>query len=198
MQQLHAAKASYRYRDVVYSEWGFRKKVTMGKGLNILLYGPSGTGKTMAASILANELGLDLYKIDLSSVVSKYIGETEKHLQQIFLEAETSNAILLFDEADALFGKRSEVKDAHDRHANPPYPSCGGISVSRLRKSAAHLGEPGSFGRPFCRQRQLPLPRATVRVRWGEYSQYNARRGLSRGRRIRAHPNGSPSSGRRA
>jgi SpoVK/Ycf46/Vps4 family AAA+-type ATPase len=118
MQQLHAVAASHRYRDVVYSEWGFSQKVAMGKGLNILFFGPSGTGKTMSASILANELGLDLYKIDLSSVVSKYIGETEKHLQQIFREAQTSNALLLFDEADALFGKRSEVKDAHDRYAN--------------------------------------------------------------------------------
>lgn len=118
MQQLHAVAASHSYRDAVYSEWGFGQKLALGKGLNVLFFGPSGTGKTMAASILANELGLDLYKIDLSSVLSKYIGETEKHLNQIFLEAHTSNAILLFDEADALFGKRSEVKDAHDRYAN--------------------------------------------------------------------------------
>ncbi len=90
----------------------------MGKGLNVLFAGPSGTGKTMAAEIMAGELGLDLYKIDLSTVVSKYIGETEKNLARIFSEAETSNAILFFDEADALFGKRSEVRDAHDRYAN--------------------------------------------------------------------------------
>jgi SpoVK/Ycf46/Vps4 family AAA+-type ATPase len=90
----------------------------MGKGLNMLFAGPSGTGKTMAAEIMAGELGLDLYKIDLSTVVSKYIGETEKNLARIFAEAETSDAILLFDEADALFGKRSEVKDSHDRYAN--------------------------------------------------------------------------------
>jgi SpoVK/Ycf46/Vps4 family AAA+-type ATPase len=86
--------------------------------LNALFAGPSGTGKTMAADIMAGELGLDLYKIDLSSVVSKYIGETEKNLARIFQEAETSNAILFFDEADALFGKRSEVRDSHDRYAN--------------------------------------------------------------------------------
>jgi SpoVK/Ycf46/Vps4 family AAA+-type ATPase len=86
--------------------------------LNVLFAGPSGTGKTMAAEIMANELGLDLYKIDLSTVVSKYIGETEKNLARIFEEAETSNAILFFDEADALFGKRSEVRDSHDRYAN--------------------------------------------------------------------------------
>ncbi|MDD5462504.1 MAG: ATP-binding protein [Methylococcales bacterium] len=90
----------------------------MGKGLCVLFAGPSGTGKTMAADILAGELGLDLYKIDLSTVVSKYIGETEKNLSKIFTEAEASNAILFFDEADALFGKRSEVKDSHDRYAN--------------------------------------------------------------------------------
>jgi SpoVK/Ycf46/Vps4 family AAA+-type ATPase len=84
----------------------------------VLFAGPSGTGKTMAAEIIAGELGLELYKIDLSTVVSKYIGETEKNLSRIFTEAETSNAILFFDEADALFGKRSEVKDSHDRYAN--------------------------------------------------------------------------------
>ena len=92
--------------------------MALGKGLNALFHGSSGTGKTMAAEVIANELKLDLYKIDLSSVVSKYIGETEKNLIKIFKEAETSNSILFFDEADALFGKRSEVKDAHDRYAN--------------------------------------------------------------------------------
>jgi len=107
-----------KYRDQVYSEWGFDRKLAMGKGLCVLFAGPSGTGKTMAADIIAGELGLDLYKIDLSTVVSKYIGETEKNLSKIFTEAETSNAILFFDEADALFGKRSEVKDSHDRYAN--------------------------------------------------------------------------------
>jgi len=102
----------------VYGEWGFGRKLSLGKGLSVLFAGPSGTGKTMAAEIIAGELGLDLYKIDLSTVVSKYIGETEKNLSRIFIEAETSNAILFFDEADALFGKRSEVKDSHDRYAN--------------------------------------------------------------------------------
>jgi len=118
LQQLRAVSAAHRYRRVVYYEWGFDKSLAMGKGLNVLFWGPSGTGKTMAAGILAHELGLDMYKIDLSSVVSKYIGETEKQLNQLFSEAQTSNAILFFDEADALFGKRSEVKDAHDRYAN--------------------------------------------------------------------------------
>jgi AAA+ superfamily predicted ATPase len=107
-----------KHRACVYEQWGFGHKLAMGKGLNVLFAGPSGTGKTMAAEIMANELGLDLYKIDLSTVVSKYIGETEKNLARIFAEAETSNAILFFDEADALFGRRSEVRDSHDRYAN--------------------------------------------------------------------------------
>jgi len=117
-EQLKEVCGFIKYRGIVYNDWGFDRKLSMGKGLNILFSGPSGTGKTMAAEIIAKEVGLDLYKIDLSSVVSKYIGETEKNLKKIFKEAETSNAILLFDEADALFGKRSEVKDAHDRYAN--------------------------------------------------------------------------------
>lgn len=118
LEQLREISSYIRYKDVVYEEWGFNKKLTLGRGLNILFSGPSGTGKTMASEVIANDLGLELYKIELSSVVSKYIGETEKNLAKIFMEAETSNAILFFDEADALFGKRSEVRDAHDRYAN--------------------------------------------------------------------------------
>jgi SpoVK/Ycf46/Vps4 family AAA+-type ATPase len=118
MQQLREICNHVKHRARVYDEWGFDRKLSLGKGLNALFAGPSGTGKTMAAEIMANELGLDLYKIDLSTVVSKYIGETEKNLSRIFAEAETSNAILFFDEADALFGKRSEVRDSHDRYAN--------------------------------------------------------------------------------
>jgi SpoVK/Ycf46/Vps4 family AAA+-type ATPase len=118
LQQLREICNYVKYRAVVYDEWGFDRKLSLGKGLNILFAGPSGTGKTMAAEIMAGELGLDLYKIDLAAVVSKYIGETEKNLARIFAEAETSNAILFFDEADALFGKRSEVRDSHDRYAN--------------------------------------------------------------------------------
>jgi AAA+ superfamily predicted ATPase len=107
-----------KYHHIVFEEWGFERKSSLGKGLSLLFAGPSGTGKTMAAEIIASELGLDLYRIGLSTVVSKYIGETEKNLSRVFEEAATSNAILFFDEADALFGKRSEVKDAHDRYAN--------------------------------------------------------------------------------
>jgi len=117
-QQLQEICNCVQYRAQVYEQWGFGNKLALGKGLTVLFAGPSGTGKTMAADIIAGSLGLDLYKIDLSAVVSKYIGETETNLARIFHEAETSNAILFFDEADALFGKRSEVRDAHDRYAN--------------------------------------------------------------------------------
>lgn len=117
-QHLREMCAYVEHRHIVYDKWGFERKLALGKGLMALFAGESGTGKTMAADILAGALGLDLYKIDLSGVVSKYIGETEKNLNAIFQEAQTSNAILFFDEADALFGKRSEVKDAHDRYAN--------------------------------------------------------------------------------
>lgn len=117
-EQLEEICAFVRHKETVYSEWGFDKKLSLGKGLNILFAGPSGTGKTLAAEIIAGEVGLDLYKIDISGIVSKYIGETEKNLKKIFGEAEIGNAILFFDEADALFGKRSEVNDSHDRYAN--------------------------------------------------------------------------------
>ncbi len=118
LEQLHEVCSHLQYRQQVFSSWGFDAKFSLGKGLNVLFAGPSGTGKTLAAEIMAGELGLDLYKIDLSSMISKYIGETEKNLKTVFDEAEQSNAILFFDEADAIFGKRSEVKDSHDRYAN--------------------------------------------------------------------------------
>jgi len=116
--QLREMVNTVRQKPQVYGEWGFDRKVALGKGLSALFAGESGTGKTMAADIMAGVLGQDLYKIDLSMMVSKYIGETEKNLSRVFSEAETSNAILFFDEADAIFGKRSEVKDSHDRYAN--------------------------------------------------------------------------------
>ncbi len=135
----------------VYDDWGFAGKSARGLGISALFAGASGTGKTMAAEVLANELALDLYRIDLSAVVSKYIGETEKNLRRVFDAAEDGGAILLFDEADALFGKRSEVKDSHDRYAN--------IEVSYLlQRMEAYRGlailttnmqEPRST-RPFC------------------------------------------------
>jgi hypothetical protein len=118
LRQVREVAAAIKNRHVVYSKWGFENRIASGRGLKVLFSGPSGTGKTMTAGVIARDLGLDLYKIDLSGIVSKYIGETEKNLDRIFRAACTSNAILFFDEADALFGKRSEVKDAHDRYAN--------------------------------------------------------------------------------
>ncbi len=105
-------------RTAVYDDWGFRERMNRGLGISVLFTGESGTGKTMAAEVVANELDLLIYRIDLSAVVSKYIGETEKNLRKLFDAAEDGGAILFFDEADALFGKRSEVKDSHDRYAN--------------------------------------------------------------------------------
>jgi AAA+ superfamily predicted ATPase len=118
MEQLKEICSQAENRHIVYGEWGFESKLSLGKGLNVLFCGPPGTGKTMSAEVIARELQLDLYRIDLSQVVSKYIGETEKNLNRIFTAAENSNGILFFDEADALFGKRSEVRDSHDRYAN--------------------------------------------------------------------------------
>jgi SpoVK/Ycf46/Vps4 family AAA+-type ATPase len=118
MRILRDIAAHVRQRHRVYEEWGWGAKSARGLGITALFAGASGTGKTMAAEVLANELRLDLYRIDLSAVVSKYIGETEKNLRRVFDAAEAGGAILLFDEADALFGKRSEVKDSHDRYAN--------------------------------------------------------------------------------
>jgi len=115
---LRQIAAQVRQRARVYEQWGFGARHARGLGVAVLFSGQSGTGKTLAAEVLANDLALDLYRIDLSSVVSKYIGETEKNLRRVFDAAEESGAILLFDEADALFGKRSEVKDSHDRYAN--------------------------------------------------------------------------------
>jgi hypothetical protein len=115
---LHEIVATVRGRPLVLETWGLGKKLVSSAGVTMIFAGPPGTGKTMAAEVIATELGLDLYKIELSSIVSKYIGETEKNLEKIFNEAQSSNAVLFFDEADAIFGKRSEVKDAHDRYAN--------------------------------------------------------------------------------
>jgi len=115
---LHEIAAHVRQKYTVYQEWGFGTTSSRGLGISALFAGPSGTGKTLASEVLAQELRLDLYRIDLSSVISKYIGETEKNLRRVFDAAQEGGIILLFDEADALFGKRSEVKDSRDRYAN--------------------------------------------------------------------------------
>ncbi|ELY79441.1 ATP-binding protein [Natrinema gari] len=118
MRKLELVCDHVRHQGRIYGDWGFEEQFSRGTGVVALFKGDSGTGKTMAAEILANDVGMDLYKIDLSSVVSKYIGETEENLERIFEEAEHSNAILLFDEADAVFGDRSQVSSATDRYAN--------------------------------------------------------------------------------
>jgi ATPase family associated with various cellular activities (AAA)/Winged helix domain, variant len=118
IEVLGSVSAFLRHRDLVLSEWGYDRAVARNQGLKVLFAGESGTGKTMAAQVLAADLGLDLFRIDLAATVSKYIGETEKNLDRIFSAAEGSNAILFFDEADALFGRRSDVRDSHDRYAN--------------------------------------------------------------------------------
>jgi SpoVK/Ycf46/Vps4 family AAA+-type ATPase len=117
-RQLAEIVSAAQSRRRVLDEWGFGAKLSRGLGLSALFSGPPGTGKTMSAEIIARELGLDLYTVDLAMVVSKYIGETEQNLSRVFDAAEATHALLFFDEADALFGKRSEVKDAHDRYAN--------------------------------------------------------------------------------
>ncbi|MEN0064582.1 MAG: ATP-binding protein [Myxococcota bacterium] len=131
VMRLIAARARQRVR--LTEEWGFGGASTRGLGLAALFAGPSGVGKTLAAEVIANDLGVDLFRVDLSAVVSKYIGETEKNLRRIFDAAEDGGSVLLFDEADALFGKRSEVRDSHDRYAN--------IEVSYLlQRMEAHRG----------------------------------------------------------
>jgi SpoVK/Ycf46/Vps4 family AAA+-type ATPase len=118
LESLRAIAAQVRQQGKVLERWGFAAQTSRGLGISALFHGPSGTGKTLAAEVLAHDLGLDLWRIDLSQMVSKYIGETEKNLRAIFDTAENTGSILLFDEADALFGRRSEVRDSHDRYAN--------------------------------------------------------------------------------
>ncbi len=118
LAQLREIAAQVANRAQVYDRWGFSRQLGRGRGITALFGGPSGTGKTMAAEILASELELDLYRVDLAGLMDKYVGETEKNLRSVFDAAERSGSILFFDEADALFGKRTEVKDSHDRYAN--------------------------------------------------------------------------------
>jgi SpoVK/Ycf46/Vps4 family AAA+-type ATPase len=132
-QSLRQLVSQVRHRMTVHETWGFSSVTRRGLGVSALFTGESGTGKTLAAEVLARDLDLDLYRTDLSAVVSKYIGETEKNLKQVFDASEEGGVLLLFDEADALFGKRSEVKDSHDRYAN--------IEVSYLlQRMEAHQG----------------------------------------------------------
>lgn len=117
-KQIMTACNQITYKHYVYGKWELGSKISYGKGTSIVFAGPPGTGKTMAAQVIANEIGLDLYKVELSSIVSKYVGETEKNLNEIFEQAKKSQIILFFDEADVLFSKRTEVKDANDKYNN--------------------------------------------------------------------------------
>ncbi|ACZ30962.1 AAA ATPase central domain protein [Xylanimonas cellulosilytica DSM 15894] len=169
MRRLRELSAAVEHRDRVLDDWAFRRLSGGSGALRALLTGVSGTGKTMSAAVVAAELGLPLWKVDLSAVVSKYIGETEKNLEEVFAAVEGSRAILMFDEADALFGKRSEISDAHDRYAN--------IEVAYLLQRiesfdgvlllATNL--PGNLDTAFARRIQFeiefPMPDETARLR---------------------------------
>jgi hypothetical protein len=167
MSVLRQLATQVRQRTKVYEEWGFGSE-RRGLGITALFAGVSGTGKTMASEVLANDLQLDLFCIDLSQVVSKYIGETEKNLRRVFDAAEGGGVILLFDEADALFGRRSEVKDSHDRYAN--------IEISYLlQRMEEYRGlailtsnQRGALDRAFLRRLrfivEFPFPDATARA----------------------------------
>ncbi|MGW1203523.1 ATP-binding protein [Streptomyces cyaneofuscatus] len=166
--QLTELALRARHREQVLGQWGMRPGGGRGRGVIALFAGESGTGKTMSAEVIARELGMELYVVDLSTVVDKYIGETEKNLERIFVEASDVNGILLFDEADAIFGKRSQVKDAHDKHANVEsayllqrMESFDGIAVltTNLR---ANLDE--AFTRRLDVIAEFPIPDAEQRL----------------------------------
>ena len=169
LAELDLAGAWVRKRQRVFERWGFARRIALGRGMTVLFAGEPGTGKTMAAQVLAHELGLDLFRVDLSRVMSKYIGETEKNLSQLFDDASASGVILFFDEADALFGKRSEVKDAHDRYANleisyllQRMEEHEGVSVLATNR----MGDlDDAFTRRFHFILDFPMPRACERRR---------------------------------
>lgn len=169
VHDLKAAVAQIRHAAQVYGTYGMGRKYPRGRGVSVLLSGPSGTGKTMAAEVVARDLDLDLFRVDLSRIVSKYIGETEKNLRAVFDAAETSGAVLFFDEADALFGKRSEVKDSHDRYANievsyllQRMESYGGLAI--LATNMKNHFDP-SFMRRIRYVIDVPFPDAEARRR---------------------------------
>ena len=168
LRQAREVASAIRNRERVYGDWGFGRRLAAGKGLKVLFSGPAGTGKTLTAGIIAADLGLSLYKIDLSGIVSKFIGDTEKNLDRVFEAARCASAILFFDEADALFGKRSEVKDAHDRYAN--------IEVAYLLQKMEDYDGPvilasnlsknmdGAFARRMHYVLEFPMPNPAQRV----------------------------------
>jgi AAA+ superfamily predicted ATPase len=168
-ETLHRICDRIRYRWQVKEDWGFERKLPYGKGISVLLYGPSGTGKTMAAQVLAREFGLDAYRVDLSRIMDKYIGETEKKLGELFDAAKDSNAILFFDEADALFAKRTEIQDSKDRYANVEtayllqrMEEHNGISIMATN-IAQNFDE--AFKRRISFMVHIPMPSAETRLR---------------------------------
>jgi SpoVK/Ycf46/Vps4 family AAA+-type ATPase len=169
LDELREMIGRVRHRRQVIDEWGFGDKVGKGLGVAALFSGPPGTGKTMAAGLVAGELGLDLYQVDLSRMVSKFVGETEKNLAQVFDAAETGHAVLLFDEADSLFAKRTEVKSSVDRYANlevnyllQRMESFTGITILTTNFDAA-IDE--AFRRRLAFRIAFPLPEADERRR---------------------------------
>jgi len=168
LRQAREVACAIRNRQRVYDDWGFAERLAAGKGLKVLFSGPAGTGKTLTAGIIASDLGLSLYKISLSGIVSKYIGDTEKNLDRVFEAAQSANAILFFDEADALFGKRSDVKDAHDRYAN--------IEIAYLLQKTEEYNGPvilatnlsknmdGAFARRMQYVVEFPMPNSAQRA----------------------------------
>jgi len=186
--------AQVKQRSTVYQRWGFRRTMSRGLGITALFAGPSGTGKTLAAEALANALNMDLYQIDLSQIVSKYIGETEKNLQRVFTAADAAGAILLFDEADALFGKRSAVHDSHDRYANlevsyllqrmEAYRSLAILTTNmkdaidpafmRRLRFVVHFSFPDATQRREIWQRMFPPETPTEALEWTKLARLNA------------------------
>ena len=159
-----------RHHRLVHGGLGFARRRSLGNGLVAMFTGASGTGKTMAAELLAHEQGVDLYKIDLAEVVSKYVGETEKNLRQVFHDAEDANAILFFDEADALFGKRGDVRDARDRWANIEVnlPAAAAGAVRRDRRPGhqpAHRTSTRRSSAGSMWSSTFPFPDAAARLR---------------------------------
>ncbi|NER97011.1 MAG: ATP-binding protein, partial [Symploca sp. SIO1B1] len=193
MALLHQITKQVRQRGKVYQEWGFHQRMNRGKGISALFAGESGTGKTMAAEVIAKDLGLHLYRIDLATVVNKYIGETEKNLRRLFDAAEDGGAILFFDEADALFGKRSEVKDAHDRYANieinyllQRLEAYRGLAILATNKKntidqaflrrlrfIVNFPFPGAAQRAIIWQKVFPKETPTEELDWERLSQFN-------------------------
>jgi SpoVK/Ycf46/Vps4 family AAA+-type ATPase len=153
----------------VYEDWGFAGKLGRGLGISALFFGAPGTGKTMVAGLIARELGLDLYQIDLSRIVSKWVGETEKHLSALFAAAEAGHAVILFDEADSLFSKRTDVKSSNDRYANlevnyllQRMESFAGITILTTNHDTA-IDE--AFRRRLSFRIEFPVPEADERAR---------------------------------